>query len=75
MGQSDNAEENYETRELAWELTQEHKDSGRIRFLIDTGADVRHAFQLAKLNEKDVLKNPLLRPLNLGRYLQPEMSR
>lgn len=70
MGQLDTTVDgNYETRELAWELGQEHLDSGRIRFLMETGADLRQAMRMANLSEKDVLRNPHLRPLQLQRHL------
>lgn len=58
----------YETRELAWELTQSRIDSIRIRFLIDTGADVAAALHLAQLTPQ-ALRHPRLRPLGLHRHL------
>ena len=60
----------YETRELAWELTQPRIDSSRIRFLMETGADVKEALRLANLTPPQVLKNPQLRPLQLHRHLE-----
>jgi len=61
--------ENYETRELAWELQQPHPDQARIRYLLDTEADLRMALRLANIGEKEILKRPALRPLQLQRYL------
>ena len=61
--------ENYETRELAWELQQPHPDQQRIRYLLDTEADLRMALRLANIGEKEILKRPALRPLQLQRYL------
>lgn len=71
MGQLDNAfgNDSYETRELAWELQQGHADQERIRFLMDTGADLRSALSMAKITPKDLAKNPHLKPLQLQRYL------
>lgn len=54
----------YETRELAWELTQPRIDSIRVRFLIETGAHVATALHLAKLPPA-ALKNPQLKALQL----------
>lgn len=61
--------DSYETRELAWELQQPHADQERIRFLMDTGADLRIALMLAKINPKDLMKNPHLKPLQLHKHL------
>lgn len=61
--------ENYETRELAWELQQPHPDQQRIRYLLDSTADLRAALRLANIGEKEILKRPALRPLQLQRYL------
>ncbi len=71
MGQLDKTftGESYETRELAWELQQPHPDQQRIRFLLDTEADLRMALRLANIGEKDILKRPALRPLQLQKYL------
>ena len=72
MGQLDNSftAESYETRELAWELQQPHPDQQRIRFLLETEADLRMALRLANIGEKDILKRPALRPLQLQRFLR-----
>lgn len=74
MGRLDNDNvfntDSYETRELAWELQQSHADQERIRFLIDTGADLRMALIMAKVNPKDLSKNPHLKPLQLHKYLE-----
>lgn len=59
----------YETRELAWELTQPNIDSIRVRFLMETGAHVATALRIAKLSAPDVLKHPKLKPLQLHRHL------
>ncbi len=71
MGRLDNSfgSDSYETRELAWELQQPHTDQERIRFLLDTGADLKSALLMAKLNPKDLLKNPHLKPLQLQKRL------
>ena len=72
MGQLDTTftGESYETRELAWELQQPHPDQQRIRFLLETEADLRMALRLANIGEKEILKRPALRPLQLQRYLR-----
>ncbi len=72
MGQLDKTftAESYETRELAWELQQPHPDQQRIRFLLDTEADLRMALRLANIGEKEILKRPALRPLQLQKYLR-----
>lgn len=57
------ADDNYETRELAWELQQPHPDQQRIKFFLDDGADLRRALRMANMAEKDLLKRPALRPL------------
>ncbi|MDE1151427.1 MAG: hypothetical protein PW788_02725 [Micavibrio sp.] len=61
--------DSFETRELAWELQQAHPDQQRIRYLIDAEADVRGALRLANLQEKDLLKRPSLRSLQLQKHL------
>lgn len=66
---SPNDDINYETRELAWELTQPRIDSIRVRFLMETGAHVATALRLANLSAPEVLKNPALKPLQLHRHL------
>lgn len=60
---------NLETRELAWELQQEHPDQRRIKYLMENDADLRVAMQLADLNEKELLRRPALKPLQLQRHL------
>ena len=64
-----NNETTLETRELVWELSQPHIDRARIRFLIDTGASVRDALRLADIDEKQLMKSPQLRVLQLHRHL------
>lgn len=61
-------QESYETRELTWELQQKHADTQRIKFLIEQGADIKHALHLAKIQEKDLMKRPELRPLQLQKH-------
>lgn len=63
--------ENYETRELAWELQQQNPDAHRVKFLIDQEANIHAAMLLAKMQEKDLLKKSSLRHLKLQRYLHP----
>ncbi|MBU6476079.1 MAG: hypothetical protein KGQ70_08940, partial [Alphaproteobacteria bacterium] len=59
-----------DTRELAVELAEPKIDSFRVRWLIeDCGADVMRAMTLARLDERDLARNPSLRPLGLHRYL------
>ena len=59
-----------ETRELAWELQQERPDVYRIKWLInDQQADLGQVLATANLKKEDVFKNPMLRPLQLQRYL------
>ena len=72
MGQLDHFDDDssYETRELAWELAQQHMDDERIRFLMETGADLRRALTIAKMTEKDLSRHPHLRHLHLERHLQ-----
>jgi len=65
----DSAEVSYETRELAWELQQEHPDQQRIRLFLEQGADVRHAMTMAGLQENDLTRRPMLKPLQLQRHL------
>lgn len=60
---------NLETRELAWELQQEHPDQRRIKYLMENDADLRVAMQLAALSEKELLRRPALKPLQLHRHL------
>jgi len=71
MGQLDKTAEtdNFETRELAWELQQAHPDQQRIRYLLDSDADLRGALRLANLQEKDIMKRPSLRSLQLQKHL------
>lgn len=64
MGQLDTpADDNYETRELAWELQQPNPDQQRIKFFLDDGADLRSALRMANMAEKDIMKRPALRPI------------
>lgn len=59
-----------DTEELAMELSERRIDSFRVRWLIeDRGADVHAALRLARMQERDVMRNPALRPLGLDRYL------
>lgn len=73
MGQLDtefNADaSSYETRELAWELQQDHPDQQRIRMFLENEADLRQALKIADINEKELLKKPALKPLQLHRHL------
>ncbi len=72
MGHLDTAvidDECYETRELTWELQQKHADPQRIKFLIEQGADVARALSFARIQEKDIMKRPELRQLQLQRHL------
>lgn len=61
--------DSYETRELAWELQQPLADQERIRFLMDTGGDLRSALMIAKLSPQDLAKKPQLKPLQLHKHL------
>jgi hypothetical protein len=75
MGQLDRSTtESYETRELAWELQQEHPDTQRIKFLLDGAADLRVAMRIADLQMKDLLKKPALRQLRLQKLLEPMLE-
>lgn len=64
----------YETRELAWELSQPRVDGTRVRFLMETGASLPRALEAAHLRPADVLKNPQLRHLQLQRHLGGQPS-
>lgn len=77
MGQLDQDydEFSYETRELAWELQQSYPDQQRIRFLLENEADLKGALKMARLQPKDVLKKPSLKPLQLQKLLEAEASR
>jgi hypothetical protein len=72
MGQFDASfgTDTYETRELAWELSQEHTDNDRIKFLMDTGADLRIALQIANIPVQQLTKNPGLKSLQLHKRLE-----
>ena len=72
MGRLDNSfgSDSYETRELAWELQQGYADQERIKFLLDTGADLRSALLMAKINPRDLFKNPHLKPLQLQKRFE-----
>jgi hypothetical protein len=71
MGQIDTSfgADCYETRELAWELQQEYKDRDRIKFLMDSGADLRSAMRIAHVDADQLVKNPILKPLQLQKHL------
>ncbi len=59
-----------DTEELARELLLEKPDRHLIEWLVkDHGADVTEALAIARLNEKDLLRNPQLRPLGLQKHL------
>lgn len=62
-------EASYETRELAWELQQDHPDQQRVKFFLDNAACLRSALRMANMAEKDILKRPALRPL-VQRHLE-----
>jgi len=63
MGQIETADNvSYETRELAWELQQDHPDQQRIKFFLDNSACLRSALRMANMAEKDLMKRPALRP-------------
>ena len=75
MGQLDRSNtESYETRELAWELQQDHPDTQRIKFLLDSEADLRVAMRIADLQMKDLMKKPALRQLRLQKLLEPVLE-
>ena len=75
MGQLDrSAADSYETRELAWELQQDHPDTQRIRFLLDGQGDLRTAMRIANIQMKDLLKKPALRQLRLQKLLEPTLE-
>lgn len=75
MGQLDRSNtESYETRELAWELQQDHPDSQRVKFLLDSQADLRVAMRLANIQMKDLLKKPEIRQLRLQKLLEPVLE-
>lgn len=71
MGQIDTLESalSYETRELAWELQQQHIDQERIRYLMDQGADLKAALGLAHIEPATLTKNPTFRQLQLQKHL------
>lgn len=71
----DAEEGNYETRELVWELSQQRIDGDRIRYLIETGADVPAALKAAHINETEVVKRPALKSLHLEKYLHADTLR
>lgn len=68
------ADLSYETRELAWELSQARIDSTRVRYLIETGGALPAALTVAHLKAEDVLKNPHLRHLQLQRHLDAAVA-
>lgn len=75
MGQLDRSNtESYETRELAWELQQEHPDTQRIKFLLDGQGDLRAAMRIAGIQMKDLMKKPALRALRLQKLLEPVLE-
>jgi hypothetical protein len=63
------ADASAETRELAWELKQDHPDQMRIRFLIDNQADLKMALSLADLRIEQISKMPVLRQMHLEKIL------
>lgn len=74
MGQLDRTGDSYETRELAWELQQDHPDVQRIRFFLDNDADLRAAMRLANLQMRDLLRKPGLKALSLQKHLGPQLE-
>lgn len=58
-----------ETRELAWELNQNHPDQMRIKYLIENQADIKTALSIANLRIEQINKKPLLRQLHLEKML------
>lgn len=62
--------ESYETRELAWELQQPHPDQQRIRLFLENNADLRAALRIARIAEKELLRKPGLKSLQLHRHLE-----
>ena len=76
MGQLDKTldADTYETRELAWELQQNNPDQQRIKFFLENAACLRSACRLAKIAEKDLLKRPSLRSLQLQKFLEQQES-
>lgn len=62
--------ESYETRELAWELQQNQPDQQRIRMFLENQADLRQALKIAAIDEKEILRKPALKPLQLQKHLQ-----
>lgn len=72
MGQLDqafDADVNYETRELAWELQQTRPDCQRVRLFLENAADLRAALRIANIKEAEVLKKPAFKTLHLEKYL------
>jgi len=60
-----------ETKELAWELSQEKPDTHRIEWLLqDCQADLSAALKQAKIKEEFLTKSPTLRPLQLQKRLR-----
>lgn len=55
--------DNYETRELAWEIQQPHPDQQRIKFFLEDGACLRSALRMANMAERELMKRPQLRTL------------
>ncbi len=75
MGQLDRSSiDSYETRELAWELQQDKPDTQRIKFLLDSQADLRAAMRLGNLQMKDLMRKPELRQLRLQKLLEPVLE-
>lgn len=62
--------ESYETRELAWELQQNQPDQQRIRMFLENQADLREALKIAAIDEREILRKPALKPLQLQKHLQ-----
>ena len=73
MGQKDKSPElelSFETRELAWELQQDHPDNHRVRYLMEKSANLREAMRMANVREQDLSRKAVLKPLQLHRHLQ-----
>lgn len=66
--------ESYETRELAWELQQPHPDQQRIRLFLENNADLRAALRIARIAEKELLRKPGLKSLQLHRRLEAPLA-
>ena len=69
-GQAECIPGSHETRELVWELQQPRPDAHRVRYLIESAADVALAMRMANLSEMDISRRPALRQLHLSRYIK-----